>query len=210
MSVARDEPRPAAPPRPRRWPMALVIILLTLSLLLHLWTLLTLDHVRLLARDQVLTLSEEIGQLGNEVVTLDVPVRDSIQISTTVPIRQELTIPVDTTITINQQITIPIDTPFGQVVLPVPVTAEVPIKVDVPVTIDERVPLNVPVELDLRVPVSIPLRATPLASHLDRLEVRLTTLARELEKAGAGDWRVNFCQTVGGPFCPPTAPAGTR
>ena len=204
MTADPAPPRHPRAHRHRRWPLVLLWGLLLLSLGLHLWTLLTLQRVRSLAHEQLGLLYTQVGQLNGEVLSLDLPVRQTLQVTTTVPIRhtlqltttvpirQQLTVPIDTTITLNEQVSIPLQAPWGEVLLPIPLRAAVPVRTTIPVTIQQDVPVSVPVELDLRVPVSVPveldlqvpvrlpLRTTPLDAYLERLQAGLTALAAAL------------------------------
>ncbi len=168
------------PLQQRPWLVSLLLGLLTLSLGLHLWTLTTLAGIRLLVHDQVIALADQVGDARDDVITVSVPIKQSVPISATIPVYQQLAVPIKTTVEIDQPIEIPISTPFGSTSVQLPIKLRVPIDTSVPITINEQVVINTSVNLDTTIPISIPLRDTHIAVYLENLQRNLIALSKRL------------------------------
>ncbi|MEN9938874.1 MAG: hypothetical protein RLZZ387_5453 [Chloroflexota bacterium] len=158
----------------------ILAFLLTLSLTLHAATIYTLYQVRETARGQVSALAEALGDAGDDVIRISVPLNQPIPVVASVPIRKTITVPIDTTITLDTEFTVPLKTPLGTYNVPVPIRGDVPIKLEAPVVIDETVEIKTTITLDTTLPLELPVRDTPLAAYLEQLRQGLLDLAERL------------------------------
>lgn len=162
------------------WTVRLLLLLLSISLVLHLWTLWSLNRVRLLARAQVGELSRQIAQAQDEVLAFNLPVTSAVPVRASIPVQQQLTIPVSTTIRLREMVNVPISTPFGEQNLNFPVTVNVPVRAEVPITIDQTVAISTPVMIDMMIPIELSVSQTPFSLYLSNLERALAQLREDL------------------------------
>jgi hypothetical protein len=159
--------------------LLLVVVLLVLSLILHIWTLTSINQARGLAREQVSALTEQVRTARNEVVSADVHIDQSLPVELSVPIQKELSVPIDTSVRIDHEV----DVTVGGVNVPIPLKIDVPVQASVPVEINEQVEISTTVDLDMDLPVSVPVSDTVMASYLDELYRVLIDLEGDLGAA---------------------------
>jgi len=157
-----------------------LLMLLAVSFALHLATWTVILGVRNVIREQSNELASQIGQAEGETFTLNVAVKRTVPIKTTVPVKKQLTIPISTTVPIDQTFNVPVQTGFGNFSVPIPIKVDVPIRTTVPVNIDDTVDVNTSIDLDMDVPVSVPVAQTSVAAYLERLRQALVDLSRRL------------------------------
>jgi hypothetical protein len=150
--------------------------LLVVSLLLHIWTLVSINQARGLAQEQVVALTEQVRAARNEVVSAEVHIDQSLPIELSVPIQKELSVPIDTSVRIDHEV----DVTVGGVNVPIPLKIDVPVQASVPVEINEQVEISTTVDLDMNLPVSVPVSDTVMASYLDELYRVLIDLEGDL------------------------------
>jgi hypothetical protein len=97
-----------------------------------------------------------------------------------VPIKRSLEVPIDTEVRIKQDITLPVDTGFGQVDIPIPIDATVPVSTSVPIQFDQTVNISTTVPIKLNVPIQIDVGSDQIGGYLDRLHDALLELRDEL------------------------------
>src|SRR5439155_3426360 len=93
-----------------------------------------------------------------------------------VPIKRSLVVPINTEVRIKQDIVLPVQTVFGNVNIPVPVDANIPISTTVPINFDQTVNISTSVPLKMNVPIQIDLGSTQISGYLDRLHRALLEL----------------------------------
>lgn len=155
-------------------------VLLALSLALHAATIYTLWQARSAARTQALTLAAEIGDAGQDVIRVSVPLNQPIPVQASVPIRKTINVPISTTIPLDTEFDVPVRTPLGTYQVTVPFKHDVPIRLTAPVTLDETVQISTTVTLDTELALALPVSETPLAAYLTRLRQGLLDLAEQL------------------------------
>jgi hypothetical protein len=156
-----------------------MMALLILSLGLHIWTLVSINQARTLARQQVSALTDQVRTARNEVVAADVHIQQSLPIDLSVPLQKELSVPIDTSVRIDHEV----DVTVGGVNVPIPLKLDVPVQASVPVEINEQVEISTTVDLDMNLPVSVPVSDTVMAGYLDELYRVLIDLEDELGAA---------------------------
>lgn len=156
--------------------LLIVVVLLVVSLLLHIWTLVSINQARGLAQEQVSALTEQVRAARSEVVSADVRIQQSLPIELSVPIQKELSVPIDTSVRIDHEV----DVTVGGVNVPIPLKIDVPVETSVPVEINEQVEISTTVDLDMDLPVSVPVSDTVMASYLDDLYRVLIDLEGDL------------------------------
>jgi hypothetical protein len=159
--------------------LLVVVVLLVVSLLLHVWTLVSINQARGLAQEQVSALTEQVRAARNEVVSAEVRIQQSFPIELSVPIQKELSVPIDTSVRIDHEV----DVTVGGVNVPIPLKIDVPVETSVPVEINEQVEISTTVDLDMDLPVSVPVSDTVMASYLDELYRVLIDLESDLGAA---------------------------
>lgn len=157
-----------------------LLMLLAVSFALHLATWTVILGVRNVIREQSDELAAQIGQAEAETFTLNVAVKRTVPIKTTVPVKKQITVPISTTVAIDQTFNVPVQTAFGNFSIPIPIKVDVPIRTNVPVNIDETVDVNTSIDLDMDVPISVPVAQTSVADYLERLRKALLDLSRRL------------------------------
>lgn len=176
-----DEPlierrRAPAGPEYLRWAMPLLASLLLASLALNLVTIFTLLRARAIARDAIGNLAAQIEDASDDVLQLEVPIKQSVPINVTVPLRQQFTVPISTTVPFDDVIPLPV---LGTTIN-IPIQTQFRIRTEVPVDIDTTVPINTSINVDLTVPLNVPVRETPLAAYLERLRQSLLDMRESL------------------------------
>lgn len=169
--VARDVTR-----RRLRPLEALMLTMLAISLLVHALTISRLLSVRNTLREEIGRLADGVQAAKSNQVRYTLPVDQQIPIDVDVPIRRSLSVPIQTEVRINQQINLPIDTGFGNVNIPVPIDANVPISTTVPIEFDQTINISTSVPLKLNVPIQVDLGADPFSGYLDKLHQDLLDL----------------------------------
>jgi hypothetical protein len=159
--------------------LLVVVVLLVISLMLHIWTLVSLNQARGMAQQQVTALTEQVRAARNEVVTADVHIDQSLPVALSVPIQKELSVPIDTSVRIDHEV----DVTVGGVNVPIPLKIDVPVQSNVPVEINEMVEISTTVDLNMDLPVSVPVSDTVMADYLDELYQVLVDLEGELGAA---------------------------
>ena len=114
-------------------------------------------------------------------IELNVPIRDSLSVDTTIELDRTLRVPVRATVPIDQTVEtrITIDTPVG---LDIPVDVRVPLQLELPIelTLDvplrETIPINIDVPVELDVPVTLDVAGTELGELSDALRSGLSSL----------------------------------
>ncbi len=154
----------------------LLYALLLVSFILHAVTLGVVLQVRVLAKDQLTLLSNQLADMETQTITTTIHVKQDVPIAAAIPINKSVVIPVNTTVNIDQVISVPINTPLGTANINVPLKTSVPINTSVPVTISDTLSISTTVALDLSVPISIALADTPFAALLRNLRQQLRDL----------------------------------
>ena len=146
--------------------LVILTVLVTLSLALNGYLLVTLLNVRKAALGAVTTARNNLAVIGSEPFVTQVSVDQEIPFNTTIPISQTFTLPlniqyplstvVNTYVNVpvlgRQNIAIPIET-----IIPIEYTLEVPIRVDVPISLTYHLQTDIPVEVAIPPEIRAPL-----------------------------------------------------
>ena len=163
-------------PQPPAWFTYVLFGLVLASLALHLWSWYTVQQYRALAREQLVSLADQMAQAKNSVITAEFPVNQRVPINTTIPVKKSLTVPFSTRVKVDDTVTVPL----GGLDFPVPIRADIPVNATVPITIDETVAISTTVQLNLTVPIRLPVANSSFEAVLNELEQRLRNLAGQL------------------------------
>jgi hypothetical protein len=182
LSIELAELRAAHPTRSRKLdPLEIVlVVLLGVSLLVHALTVSQLLRVRGTLRGELAQAADRVAEAKTQQISYDLPIDQQLPINIDVPIRRSMDVPINTEVRIKQNITLPIDTGLGQIDLPIPIDATVPISTTVPIAFDQTVNISTTVPIQLAVPVRVNLGSAQLAPILDRLRERLLELRDSL------------------------------
>ncbi len=165
-----EHPAPSAPKA--LWVIALISLVLNLALagaLVYGWV-----TARRFAADTATALET----FSNQTITYRFRLNQTVPVRADVPFEQTLMMPVrqnldiDTTVTVSQELPV-----IGQVTFDVPIRANVPVSFDIPFVISETFPVYTDVPLNLEIPVELPIRDTPLKPAIDALIQPLKNLA---------------------------------
>ena len=154
----------------------LMLTLLTVSLLIHALTIARLLSVRDTLRTEIELLANSVETAKRDQIHYTLPIDQQIPIDMNVPIKRSLVIPINTQVHIKQDIVLPVNTAFGNLNIPIPVDANVPISTTVPIDFDQTVNISTTVPLKLNVPIQINLGSSELSGYLDRLHQALLDL----------------------------------
>jgi hypothetical protein len=157
-----------------------LVVLLGVSLLVHALTVSQLLRVRGTLRSELAQAADRVAQAKTQQISYDLPIDQQLPINIDVPIRRSMEVPINTEVQIKQNITLPIDTGLGQINLPIPIDATVPISTTVPIAFDQTVNISTTVPIQLAVPVRVNLGSEQVAPLLDRLRQRLLELRDSL------------------------------
>ncbi|MFQ5553763.1 MAG: hypothetical protein ACE5GC_00155 [Acidimicrobiia bacterium] len=125
----------------------------------------------------------------SSTIAFDVPIDQTIPISTSLDLNRTLEVPISTTLPVDEVIetTIRINGPFGVDIpldVTVPIQLEFPIDLTVPIPVNERVPIETSIPVNLTVPISIPVAGTELATLAESLQQGLESLGEVLTGLG--------------------------
>ena len=130
-------------------------------------------------------LDQAVGGLetfGSSTIELNVPIRDTLSLESSIELDQTLRVPVRTTVPIDETIetTIQVDTPVG---VDIPVDVRVPLQLELPIELTLTVPLQetIPVKLDVPVELDVPIRLDVASTELGTLADSLTSGLTSLE-----------------------------
>jgi len=182
LSIELAELRAAhAAPSRKLDPLEIVlVVLLGVSLLVHALTVSQLLRVRGTLRSELAQAADRVAEAKTQQISYDLPIDQQLPINIDVPIRRSMEVPINTEVQIKQNITLPIDTGLGQINLPIPIDATVPISTTVPIAFDQTVNISTTVPIQLAVPVRVNLGSEQVAPLLDRLRQRLLELRDSL------------------------------
>ena len=129
---------------------------------------------------------EGLRTFRTSTIEFDLPIDQTVPISTEIVIDRALQVPIQTTLPVDEVIEteITIDGPFGIDIplnVTVPIQLDFPIDLDVPIPINETVPIETSIPVNLTVPISIPVEGTELATLAASLEQGLASLLEVLE-----------------------------
>ena len=158
----------------------LMLTMLAVSLLILAFTLARLFNVRNTLRSVIGQLAESVQAAKRDQVRYDLPIDQQIPIDLDVPIKRSLIVPIRTEVRIKQDIVLPVETGFGNLNIPIPVDANIPISTTVPIDFDQTVNISTSVPLKLNVPIQIDLGSPQVSGYLDRLHQALLKLRDEL------------------------------
>lgn len=122
-------------------------------------------------------------------ISFDVPINESIPISTQLALDRNIDVPIQTTLPIDEVIDteITVAGPFGidiPLSVTVPILLDLPIDLTVAIPISETIPIDTTIPVDLTVPISVPVEGTELASLADSLGTGLRSLRDVLTSLG--------------------------
>ncbi len=160
-------------------PLALVVALLSLGL--NAVLLIRLNQARVGALDVLDRTSQRLDALSDVSFTHSVHVQQNLDVSGTLPFKQDFTVPIKTTVPINTTAQVNVNTPLGPVNVPVTINTSVPIDLEVPVTISQTVPYSLSVPVDLQVPIEIRLRDVGIDAAVQEIKAEIQRLRSALQ-----------------------------
>ncbi len=153
-----------------------LVVFIILSTILNALTIGAIYRVREVLRAQLQTATRNIGEVRQQTISYDFPVKQSFPINTTIDLNETLEIPINMSVPIREQITVPV----GPIEFPVDLNFDVPISMTVPIEVNREIPIQTTVDLDTTIPVQFDLGQPPLGDVLQRLEETLRELLDQL------------------------------
>ena len=164
------------------WSLPLWLLTLT-SLALNVIILRELVTIRQIARASVTETIEVVNSFQEETFAYTFTVEDVIDVNTDIPFEETIDVPIRDSIAINTSVQVPVNAgPLGSFNVTIPISTVIPIELDVPVEIDRTINVRAAVPIEVDVPVSIAIEETPLSNTLADLEAGLIDLEEELSQ----------------------------
>ncbi len=151
-------------------------IFILLSTLLSAFTLGAVWRVRDIVRAQLQAAAVNVGELRQQTIRYEFPLKQSFPISTSIQVDETFQVPIRIVVPIREQVTVPV----GPVNFPVDLNIDVPISTTVPVQIRRELPIHTNVDLDTTIPLEVNLRESPVSQVLQDLEEALRELLGQL------------------------------